>query len=244
MAVTLDFLPRAAVARLVPEDICVHTRTMTEKAIILLSGGLDSAVALFWALSQGWEIKTIELNYHKRPERESWASTALRKRAGISPANSMVVPIDFIREVSDIPKDIPVTGSLFQSPRGYIPARNLVFYSLCAYYAELLGVQYIIGGHIQRDSATFPDADAAFFRQFNRLLKTGIWSYPHIQLEILLPFIQFGKTEVIRLGHGLGVPFELTWSCYDDGEIPCKSCKSCNERRNAFEAAGLRDPLI
>jgi 7-cyano-7-deazaguanine synthase len=216
---------------------------MKEKAMVLLSGGLDSAVSLFWALSQGWEIRTIELDYYRRPRRESMACKALRERGGIDPAHSMIIPVDFIREIVDISEDTPVNHLLLQSPRGYIPARNLVFYSLCAHYAEMLGVRYIVGGHNKADSEVFPDAGMDFFRQFNTLLRSAIWSYKNVRTEIILPLIHFRKSEVVSLGHSLGVPFEMTWSCYDDGASPCRSCKSCTERGKAFEATGLHDPL-
>ncbi len=216
---------------------------MTDKALVLLSGGLDSAVSLYWAISQQWETRTFELDYFRRPERERNACAALRDHAGIGSGESIVLPVDFLREVVDIPKHIPIGSRLLQSPRGYIPARNLVFYSLCLHYAEIFGIRYVVGGHNRKDSEAFPDAGTGFFRQLNAMLPSTLWSYAEIQTEILLPLIDYGKSEVVQLGHGLGVPFEMTWSCYSDGESPCRTCKSCAERGKAFEDAGLNDPL-
>lgn len=216
---------------------------MVDKALILFSGGLDSAVSLYWAKAQGWEISTIEMEYYHRPVHERQACTALREHAGIGNARSISVPIDFIREASDLPGNVCLNASLDQAPQGYIPARNMVFYSICGYYAEILGARYIVGGHNQADSRSFPDAGGNFFEGLNQLLKSGLWSHAHIHTEIILPLIGAEKANVLRLGYSLGVPFEVTWSCYYDGDLPCRTCKSCVERKDAFAAAGLKDPL-
>ncbi len=204
-------------------------------ALVLLSGGLDSAVSLYWALSRGWEVATIEFEYYLRPQRERRACLSLRERAGIR--DSIIVPLGFIREVSDLPDEIVLNSSLHLSPEGYIPARNLLFYSLAAYYAELGGRRYIVGGHNRSDSESFPDAGQDFFSYLNALFSLGMWSHSKIGTEIVLPLILLDKTQVLRLGDTLGVPFDLTWSCYHDGETPCGSCASCLERDAAFAAA-------
>ncbi len=207
------------------------------RAIVLMSGGLDSAVALYWARSQGWDISTIEFEYHERPGRERRASSDLRKSAGID--KHIIVSIPFIREVADIPASELANPRLETAPEGYIPARNLIFYSMSAYYAEISGARYIVGGHNRTDCESFPDAGKNFWAQLNQLLKTAVWSYPEVQAEIILPLIDKDKTEVIRLGTALGVPFNLTWSCYYDASQPCGVCESCIERAEAFAAAGL-----
>ncbi len=207
------------------------------RAIVLMSGGLDSAVALYWARSQGWDISTIEFEYHLRPERERRASSELRRSAGIY--NQVVVSIPFIREAADVPAHEQSNSRLGAAPEGYIPARNLIFYSLSAYHAEISGARYIVGGHNRTDCESFPDAGWEFWKQLNGLLRTALWSYSQVQTEIILPLIDKDKAEVIRLGNSLGVPFELTWSCYYDAAEPCGACASCLERAEAFAAAGL-----
>lgn len=207
------------------------------RAIILLSGGLDSAVALYWARAQGWDVFSIEFEYCQRPEQERRACRRLRERIGIT--NQIAAPLHFIREVSDIPEQELANPSLAHAPEGYIPLRNLIFYSLAAYHAEVLGARYIVGGHNRTDCESFPDAGKAFWAQLNQIFRIAIWSHAQVQTEVVLPLIEMGKAEVIRLGSELGVPFELTWSCYHDAERPCGACESCIERAQAFAAAGF-----
>jgi len=207
------------------------------RALVLLSGGLDSAVTLYWAISRGWEVATIEFEYYLRPERERRACRSLREHAGVR--NSIVVPLDFVREVSDLPDEVVLNTALRLSPEGYIPSRNLLFYALAAHYAELGGMRYIIGGHNHTDSESFPDASEEFFDHLNAVIKLGMWSYEKVHAQVILPLIEMDKIEVIRLGHVLRVPFELTWSCYHNAEVPCGTCESCLERRDAFAKAGV-----
>ena len=207
------------------------------RAIVLFSGGLDSAVALYWAQSRGLTVIPAEFEYHLRPERERRACRDLRLRAGIT--DQIMIPVPFLRESADIPARELNNPALASAPQGYIPLRNLIFYSLAAYHAEILGARYIIGGHNRTDCESFPDAGRAFWEQLNNLFKLAIWSHTDIRTEIVLPLIEMDKTEVIRLGARLGVPFELTWSCYFDAAHPCGSCESCLERDRAFAALGL-----
>jgi len=207
------------------------------RAIVLFSGGLDSAVALYWAQAQGLTVIPVEFEYYQRPERERRACRDLRMRVGIT--DQIIIPVPFLREAADVPAQELNNPALARAPQGYIPLRNLIFYSLAAYHAEILGARYIIGGHNSTDCESFPDAGPAFWEQLNRLLKLAIWSHSEIQTEIVLPLIDMGKPEVIRLGARLGVPFDLTWSCYFDAEYPCGTCESCVERERAFAATGL-----
>lgn len=211
------------------------------RSLVLLSGGIDSAVALYWAFSRGWKVSTVEFEYFERPDREREACRNLRKQ--VTTEDSLLVPLDFIREVSDIPQGTLVNSSLAAAPQGYIPTRNLVFYSLSAYYAEILNIRYLIGGHNRTDSDSFPDAGRAFFDHFNQLLKVGMWSYKHTRTEIVLPLLEMDKVEVLNLGRSLGTPFEFTWSCYHDAERPCGACSSCTERSEAFTLSGFPDPI-
>jgi 7-cyano-7-deazaguanine synthase len=132
---------------------------------------------------------------------------------------------------------------LTQSPRGYIPARNLVFYSIAGYYAEALRADVLVGGHNKEDAARFPDAGLPFFDTLAQLFSRSLWSPAGRSVRIALPLVDKDKTETVRLGLELGVPYAHTWSCYEDAPSPCRQCPSCEERARAFAGCGVPDPL-
>ncbi len=212
-----------------------------EKAIVLLSGGIDSAVTLWWAQAKGWDIRPLTFHYFRRPPQEVVATHKLLELSEIRDLREMDLP--FLREVDDL-KDAGLENkALLGSPEGYIPARNMVFYALAAYVAEPLGARWVIGGHNGSDPEAFPDSSPKFFDLFNSMYRLGLWSYPRTPAQILLPLKGKSKVEVVKLGLELGVPFEHTWSCYWDREVHCGTCASCRERREAFRALGVADPI-
>ena len=132
---------------------------------------------------------------------------------------------------------------LLDSPEGYIPGRNLIFYALAGYYAELDGVRYIVGGHNGIDPESFPDSSPKFFNFLNSVFHLSLWSYEKAPVQILVPLSGKSKEEVVRMGLAMGVPFEVTWSCYWDRAVHCGTCASCQERREAFAKVGVEDPV-
>src|SRR6266699_2573262 len=132
---------------------------------------------------------------------------------------------------------------LLDSPEGYIPGRNLIFYALAGYYAELDAVRYIVGGHNGIDPESFPDASPKFFNFLNSVFHLSLWSYDKSPVQILVPLSGKSKEEVVRLGLEMHVPFDVTWSCYWDRDVHCGTCESCKERRAAFAAVGVDDPV-
>ena len=215
-------------------------RLPMERAIVLLSGGVDAAVALWCARAQGWEVQPLTIDYFGRPKRERTAIAALVTRAGVRPVRTGDLP--FLREVDDLRPSGFQNLALNESPEGYIPARNLIFYSLAAYYAELDGTRYLVGGHNGTDPDSFPDASPKFFDHLNRVFGMSLWSYARAPVEVVIPLRGKSKEDVLRMGQRLGVPFELTWSCYWDQSVHCGTCASCTERREAFAAIGAEDP--
>lgn len=212
-----------------------------DRAIVLLSGGVDSAVTLWWARKQGWDVRPLTFDYFGRPRREHTAIEALAKKADVAPIRYVDLP--FLKEVDDLRPAGLENPVLEGSPEGYIPARNLIFYALAAYYAELDGSRYLVGGHNGIDPESFPDASPTFFASLNRVFRMSLWSYAKTPVEVLVPLSGKSKEDVLRLGRDLGVPFELTWSCYWDRDVPCGTCVSCRERRDAFAAVGMADAL-
>ncbi|HEY5539285.1 MAG TPA: 7-cyano-7-deazaguanine synthase [Thermoplasmata archaeon] len=211
-----------------------------DKAVVLLSGGIDSAVSLWWARARGWDLRPLTFHYFRRPPQEIVATRKLIELSGLSRLQEIDLP--FLQEVDDMKKGIenPV---LAESPEGYIPARNMVFYAVAGFYAEPIGARWVIGGHNGTDPEAFPDASPKFFNFFNSMYRLGLWSWPKTPVQILLPLSGKSKVDVVKLGLELGVPFEHTWSCYWDRDMHCGTCASCLERKEAFRGLGLKDPI-
>ncbi|HYS99904.1 MAG TPA: 7-cyano-7-deazaguanine synthase [Thermoplasmata archaeon] len=212
-----------------------------DRAIVLLSGGLDSAVTLWWAKSRGWDLRPLTFDYFGRPKREHEAIRALTERVAVAPIRHVELPL--LKEVDDLRKEGFDNRVLLDSPEGYIPGRNLIFYALAGYYAELDGVRYIVGGHNGIDPESFPDSSPKFFNFLNSVFHLSLWSYEKAPVQILVPLSGKSKEEVVRMGLAMGVPFEVTWSCYWDRAVHCGTCASCQERREAFAKVGVEDPV-
>jgi 7-cyano-7-deazaguanine synthase len=212
-----------------------------DEALVLLSGGVDSAVTLWWAKKQGWDVQPLTFDYFGRPKREHAAVDALISRAEVRAARTVALP--FLKEVDDLRPDGFRNRALADSPEGYIPGRNMIFYSVAAYFAELDGARYLVGGHNGLDPESFPDASPRFFDSLNHAFRLSLWSYGEAPLQVLVPLSGKTKPDVVRMGLEMRVPFELTWSCYWDREVHCGTCASCRERREAFAAIGTDDPV-
>ncbi len=208
------------------------------KVIVLVSGGIDSTVALWWAMSQGWVAIPLTFDYFARPRAEKIATGRVLRKAGIR--HLVEVPLEFMKESEDIAKHRDFPSRLRGFPEGYVPARNMIFYSIAAYYSEVLDARFVVGGHNETDTQEFPDSSPGFFRELNRLLVKGLWSYERGPVKILTPLHHKTKNRVVRLGLKLGAPIDLTWSCHHDGKQPCGKCSSCVERYEAFRTVGLQ----
>src|SRR2546422_9702344 len=136
-----------------------------EKAVVLLSGGIDSAVSLYWAKGQGWDVRPLTFHYFRRPPQEVVATHKILEASGIRSLREIDLP--FLREVDDLKGKGLENRNLLESPEGYIPARNMVVYALAANEAEPLGARWVIGGHNGSDPESFPDASPKFCNFFN-----------------------------------------------------------------------------
>ena len=199
------------------------------QAIVLLSGGIDSATCLYWARREGFDIIALSFIYHHRPLHEREASSKL---ANLINAKYIEVDISFLKNTADLRVE-QYPGLEDVEDNGYIPARNLIFYSIATYYAEAFGAEYIIGGHIAHDAVVFPDATQDFFKIFEKILSLSLVSSK--SPKNLTPLAMMSKLEVGILAKELKVPLELTWSCYGDSESQCGVCLSCQERKMALE---------
>jgi 7-cyano-7-deazaguanine synthase len=217
------------------------------KAIVLLSGGLDSATTLYYAISKGYDVRALIFDYGQRHRREINAARAVAREAG---APCEVVKISFPWKGSALLDDsIRVPEKLSSGQKGipvtYVPARNIIFLSFAASFAEAVGARAIFIGANAVDYSGYPDCRPEFFRAFQRSLdqglKTAVCQRP---IRIEAPLLRLTKAGIVRLGAKLGVPFARTWSCYKGRVKPCGVCDSCRFRAKGFREAGMRDPGI
>ncbi|MDQ3807831.1 MAG: 7-cyano-7-deazaguanine synthase QueC [Thermoproteota archaeon] len=217
----------------------------SDKALVMLSGGLDSATCIYWAKEKYSEVIAITFNYFDRLAQEKCASAQLVRAAGI---NSMIeIDLPFVKEAGN---SSYYRGRLKGDPHSntqessYVPARNMIFYSIGAHYAEYLGAKWIIGGHNLHDSKFFKDASKKFIDKINILFKEGCLLCSDQSYQILLPLSRMNRKQIIRLAIKLKVPLGLTWSCHREGTVHCGSCYACRQRLEAFDQLGLQDPAF
>ncbi len=218
----------------------------SDRALVMLSGGLDSATCLYWAKEKYSEVIAITFNYFGRLVQEKRASVQLVKAAGINKLIEIDLP--FVKEAGDSSyysgrrfKEIPHSNAQESS---YVPARNMIFYSIGAHYAEYLGAKWIIGGHNVHDAKFFKDASKRFIDKINILFREGCLLCNDQAYQILLPLSRMNRKQIIRLAIKLKAPIELTWSCHREGTVHCGSCYACRQRLEAFDDLGLKDPVF
>ncbi|MCH8043237.1 MAG: 7-cyano-7-deazaguanine synthase QueC [Planctomycetes bacterium] len=225
---------------------------MPQPAVILLSGGLDSATVLAIARAAGFDCYALAVDYGQRHRHELAASRRVADSLGA--ADHTVVSVDLSRFGAsaltadiEVPKDRDEAAMGAGIPITYVPARNTVFLSLALAYAEVLGAADIFMGVNAVDYSGYPDCRPEFIAKFEELanLATKAAVEGTSELSIHVPLIDLTKTEIIQRGTELGVDYGLTHSCYDPNEagISCGRCDACRLRLAGFTAAGLIDPL-
>ena len=215
---------------------------MAGKALVMLSGGLDSATCLYWAKRRFSNVSAITFNYFGRLMQEKRAAVKLAKSAGITELIKVNLP--FVKEASDF-----YNGRLKRRDSealwsSYVPARNLIFYSIAGHYAEYLGAHWIVGGHNSHDARFFKDASSGYIGKLNELFKEGCLLCNGKTHKILLPLAKKNRTEIVSLAIKLGAPIEQTWSCHSTGNAHCGRCYACKQRLQAFKSLGLEDPVF
>jgi len=223
----------AIIAKLFPDK-----KRDGNNVIVLLSGGIDSAVALHWAHQKGYNIVALSINYNLRPQNETKAAQRLAENLHIK---LIEVPLPFIKESIDLRIEGFPIPSAVNAPEGFIPSRNLIFYSIAGYYAEAFECDIIIGGHISIDPEDFPDASPDFFNSLEKLINKGKHTKDETRIKLLFPLAKMKKIDVVNLANKLEVPLEWTWSCYHDGEQPCGKCNSCRKRIKALSNLNYSD---
>jgi 7-cyano-7-deazaguanine synthase len=225
-----------------------------KKAVVLLSGGMDSCVCAAIARERhgARNVALLHASYGQRTEaRERKAFEAIADFYGVD--KRLAVRLDYFRAIGGsaltnenirVPEnklggsgahgnEIPVT---------YVPFRNAHFLSVGVSWAEAMGAGAIYIGAVAEDSSGYPDCRPEYYRVFQELIRVG--TRPETVIEIVTPVIDLKKNEIIRRGVELGAPLHFTWSCYQNEEVACGVCDSCALRLRAFEEAGVRDPIL
>jgi 7-cyano-7-deazaguanine synthase len=221
------------------------------KAVVLLSGGLDSTVTAALAQQDGYRIHCVTVSYGQRHRVEIERAQAVAKALGA--AGHVVVTVD-LRAIGgsaltadvEVPKDRAQEERAGEIPITYVPARNTIFLSLALAYAETLDAQAIYFGANVLDYSGYPDCRPDFIRAFETVARLGTkMGVEGRTVEIRAPLLMLSKAEIIRRGQDLRVPFQLTHSCYDPGleGVACGRCDSCLIRREGFRQAGVVDPV-
>lgn len=220
------------------------------RAIILLSGGLDSATAATIARADGYELYALTVRYGQVHAREVEAARAVARALGVASHIELSVDLSTfggsaLTGEGAIPKDRNLDAS--DIPSTYVPARNTVFLSLALAWAEVVGATAIVIGVNAIDYSGYPDCRPEYLAAFERLASLATRAGVNGQeLRIVAPLVRMSKAEIITRGLALGVDYGLTHSCYDpspDGR-PCGRCDSCRLRALGFREAGAVDPLI
>ena len=221
-----------------------------EKAVVLLSGGLDSTTCMAVAHSRGFEVYPISFNYHQR---HSIELESARKVAEFYHVKKHLVIETNMEQIggsalTDRTMEVPV-GDVGREendvPPTYVPARNLIFLSYALGYAEVLGAGRVFIGVNTVDYSGYPDCRPEFIRRFQELADyaTKATAAEHKRIAVEAPLQSLSKKEIVLLGTKLGAPFQYTHSCYKGGGKACGVCDSCQLRLRGFAEAGIEDPI-
>lgn len=190
-----------------------------EKAILLLSGGIDSATML-WRVRHEYEVHALTIEFAGTNRMEVKASKALGRLAGV--AEHIVFGMDDILEMERHERG---SSPRLGVPPSYIPARNAIIFGIAAHYAELRGASVIFTGQNRDDD--FPDSGQDFIDAYNRVIAMGKPPGLGMRTRLVAPLMAMRKAEVLEMARRLGVPLEKTWSCHRDGRAPCGVCEGC-----------------
>lgn len=225
-------------------------KPLSHRAVVLASGGLDSTVTAAIAKQDGYELFFLTMDYGQRHAVE--VERARQVAAALGVTNHLVMNLD-LRAIGGsaltgpvaVPKDRPGNERSLSVPVTYVPGRNLIFLSIAAAHAEVVGASLIYFGANVIDYSGYPDCRAEFIRAFEVVVKEGTKTgLEGNQLHVKAPLLMLTKADIIRQGAELHVPFHLTHSCYDPmGDLACGRCDSCVIRQEGFAKAGVVDPV-
>lgn len=223
---------------------------MGRRAVVLLSGGLDSTTCLYWALARGYSCEALSVLYGQRHARELESARRVAKAARVPwRAVTLELPwlevsslVDPAARLPDVPLPRIGAGGI---PSTYVPARNTVLLAVAASLADATRSSFLVTGANALDSSGYPDCRPDFHAAFDRVLAKGTRAGDEGRtIKVVAPLIRLDKAGIVRLARRLEAPLHLTWSCYKGRERPCGRCDSCKLRAKGFAEAGVPDPAL
>ena len=222
-----------------------------DKAVVIFSGGIDSTTLLYNTINLGYDVIAVTFNYGQKHHIELEYARRIAKILDI-PHEILVVPHLLGSSLTDKDGKIPKDDYSVETQKStVVPNRNMVFISIAANYAIALGASMVFYGAHANDRAVYPDCTKPFVDAVNLAVKAGNYE----QIRVIAPFLNWTKAQIVERGKKLGVPFHLTWSCYDPfhefkniheggSYVHCGTCGTCRERKNAFVDADVMDPTV
>jgi len=221
------------------------SKNIKNGAVILVSGGMDSLVCAVLAIKNSSDVAFLHIDYNQRTEKKE-AECFKHIVNHYKPALSKILDFSWLGQMGGsalTDQAIPVPEHSLHTTEmsdTYVPFRNSVLLSAAVAWAEVLGANNVFYGAVQHDSSGYPDCTIDFVSAFNALIKQGSALNT---IRIAAPLITMRKKDIIRKGISLNVPFEYTWSCYQNSHEACGVCDSCLLRLQAFQEAGIKDPI-
>lgn len=224
---------------------------MKRRAVVLLSGGLDSCTAAAWARHQGFDVHALSFDYGQRHTRELASARKVAKALGVASHTILKVPLGQLGGSALTDKAIQVPDARRKAvigqaiPLTYVPARNTIFLSFALAVAEVTRSSAIVIGANHVDYSGYPDCRPEYLRAFQRMANLATKAGVEGQgVKVLAPLLRKDKAAIVQLARRLKAPVAMTWSCYRGGTKPCGKCESCVLRARGFAAAGWPDPAL
>ncbi|MER3446357.1 MAG: 7-cyano-7-deazaguanine synthase QueC [Candidatus Dadabacteria bacterium] len=217
-----------------------------KKAVIIVSGGIDSSTLIYKTIREGYETYALTFMYGQKHKREIESARRVCDTLNVA---HRIIDISTLKEILsgsaltdweiEIP-EVPETTKYYETLKTTIvPNRNSIFLSIAIGYAVSIGANHVFFGAHHSDRGVYPDCRHEFVDAFQYAERLA---NDNSLLVVSAPFVNMNKSEIIKMGIELGVPYKETWSCYRGGEIHCGVCSSCRERKRAFQEAGIWDP--
>ena len=214
-----------------------------EKAVVILSGGLDSTTLLYVVINQGFDVRALSFDYNQKHKKELWCAMKTCTNLGIE---HKVLELAILNEIAPS----ALTRADWQMPEGHyaaenmkqtiVPNRNMIMISLAAAYAIGVGAQHLFYGAHAGDHDIYPDCRKEFVIAMQEVLKLCDWK----QVQLHAPYLDIDKGDIVKKGLALSVPYQDTWTCYQGLEEACGRCGSCQERLEAFAKNHTTDPIV